>query len=71
MDFHLDLDTVVSSGPQEEVVPGTRVVWDEYSRQGIYFLLPQEPVISGSVLRYKAVFSPMTGDIVFNFSIDS
>lgn len=71
MDFHLDLDTVVSTGPQEEVIPGTRVVWDQHTRQGVYFLLPEEPVISGCALRYKAVFSPTTGDIVFNFSIDT
>uniref|UniRef100_A0A1B6I934 Protein arginine N-methyltransferase n=1 Tax=Homalodisca liturata TaxID=320908 RepID=A0A1B6I934_9HEMI len=69
LDVHLDSHTVVSTGPQSSPQPGQRVSWDPYCRQGVYFFLPQVPVTSQSHLDYKAVFSPTTGEITFNFAI--
>lgn len=36
MDFVLDEENIVTTGPTETIVPGEYVTWDCYSRQGVY-----------------------------------
>ncbi|XP_054287792.1 protein arginine N-methyltransferase 7-like [Macrosteles quadrilineatus] len=69
VDFHLDQDTVVSTGPQQPVVPGSPVQWDPYTRQGVYFM-PQVPVHADKdFYSYNAKFEYNANDIQFTFRL--
>ena len=65
MEWQLDAETCVSSGPMAEVVVGQLVSWDMDSKQGVH-LLPSPR--SASCLSYTATFVPSEGDFSFQFS---
>lgn len=71
MDVHLDADNVVTSGAQTPVTPGTiRPQFDPYTRQGVYFLVPQVPVTSTSTLVYSATFNCTSGEMDIRFDVE-
>jgi len=66
MDWQLDEETTVSSGPRTKVLSGSKVCWEPDSKQGVHLLpAPQ----SAASLSYSAVFDPEEGDFSFTFKV--
>jgi len=66
MDWQLDKETTVSSGPRTKVLSGSKVRWEPDSKQGVH-LLPAPK--SAASLSYMAVFDPEEGDFTFTFKV--
>merc|ERR1712181_192294 len=66
MDWQLDEETTVSSGPKAKGLSGSKVCWEPDSKQGVH-LLPAPK--SASSLTYSAVFDPEEGDFTFTFKV--
>ncbi|XP_032687508.1 protein arginine N-methyltransferase 7 [Odontomachus brunneus] len=68
VDWQLDTEISVSSGPMEEVVPGRRVSWDPFTRQGVHLFRKICDVTKGNVLSWSFTFIPQHGEVEFNFN---
>jgi len=66
MDWQLDEETTVSSGPRTKVLSGSKVCWEPDSKQGVHLLPTPTPAAS---LSYSAVFDPEEGDFTFTFKV--
>jgi len=66
VDWQLDEETTVSSGPRAKVLPGSKVEWEPDSKQGVYLLPAPTPATS---LSYSATFDPEEGDFTFAFHV--
>ncbi|XP_014226087.1 protein arginine N-methyltransferase 7 isoform X1 [Trichogramma pretiosum] len=73
VDWHLDQDNeiVVSSGPIVKIIPGERLSWDPYTRQGVHLPYEIKNVSSENSLRIRHKFNPKEGTMHFNFEIIS
>lgn len=71
MDWNLDEDVTISTGPVEQVVVGKNIVWDPYTRQGVYFLGKESKAVAeGSAsLKFTIKFDPETGSFDFEFGL--
>ncbi|XP_014204055.1 protein arginine N-methyltransferase 7 [Copidosoma floridanum] len=69
LDWHLDEDTVVSSGPTEDIFPGKRISWDPYTRQGVHLPPNTEKVTNENTLETFFKFNPQEGTLRFNFKM--
>ncbi|XP_064466661.1 protein arginine N-methyltransferase 7-like isoform X2 [Ornithodoros turicata] len=72
MDFELDSNTVVTTGPTEQVQPGRKVQWDHCSRQGAYFFKSGGHLIdmTHTNLTASIELNASSGTIQFTFVID-
>lgn len=69
MDWQLDSDLSISSGPIEEIVPGKRISWDPYTRQGVHLFRRVSNVTKESTLSWSFNFVPQSGEVEFEFNI--
>ncbi|XP_013792349.1 protein arginine N-methyltransferase 7-like, partial [Limulus polyphemus] len=72
VDYELDTDIHLTTGPQCDICPGHPVEWDMYTKQGVHLL--RSPVIvkdpSQNTIKYCAVFSPSDGTLTFKFEMN-
>lgn len=71
MDWHLDDEIVVSTGPIKEVVEGERISWDFHTRQGVHLLQDIKKVTSKDSLTSSFKFDPKEGTMQFYFELGS
>ncbi|XP_076279439.1 arginine methyltransferase 7 isoform X2 [Lasioglossum baleicum] len=69
VDWHLNSDITVSSGPKKEIQPGKRILWDPFTRQGVHLFRNITDVTQQSVLQWSFDFVPQHGNIKFDFHI--
>ncbi|KAL0118065.1 hypothetical protein PUN28_009028 [Cardiocondyla obscurior] len=69
VDWQLDSDLSVSCGPIEEIVPGKRVSWDPYTRQGVHLFRRVSNVTKESTLSWAFTFIPQSGEVEFQFDV--
>ncbi|XP_024868793.1 protein arginine N-methyltransferase 7-like [Temnothorax curvispinosus] len=69
VDWQLDSDLSISCGPIEEIVPGERISWDPYTRQGVHLFRKVFNVTKGSTLSWSFTFVPQSGEVEFEFDV--
>lgn len=70
IDWQLDPDLSISCGPTEEVIPGKRISWDPYTRQGVHLFHGISDVRTRrNTLLWSFTFVPQHGEVDFNFNI--
>ena len=69
IDWKLDEDIIISSGPLQDVWPGTSVIWDPYTKQGVYLFRSTKNITSMDQLCWSFDFSPKEGLMKFDFRI--
>lgn len=69
VDWQLDSDLSVSCGPIEEIVPGKRVSWDPYTRQGVHLFRTVSNVTKENTLSWSFTFVPQNGEVEFEFNV--
>ncbi|XP_066587278.1 protein arginine N-methyltransferase 7 [Prorops nasuta] len=69
IDWHLNKDITVTSGPIEEIVPGFRISWDPYTRQGVHLFKNILNVTNESHVSWSFNFVPQHGTMEFEFNI--
>ncbi|XP_076657785.1 arginine methyltransferase 7 isoform X2 [Halictus rubicundus] len=69
VDWHLNSDITVSSGPKKEIQSGKRILWDPFTRQGVHLFRDITDVTQQSVLQWSFDFVPQHGNIKFDFNI--
>ncbi|CAK9803941.1 Protein arginine N-methyltransferase 7 [Anthophora plagiata] len=69
VDWHLDSEITISSGPTAEVQPGKRISWDRFTRQGVHLFKDIARVTQRSVVSYSFNFVPQHGNVKFDFHI--
>jgi protein arginine N-methyltransferase 7 len=69
VDWDLDDDITVSSGPIDDIIPGSRISWDPYTRQGVQIFSEIVQVTNKSILMSSFNFIPEEGRIQFNFEL--
>lgn len=70
VDWHLDDDIVVSTGPTKKITVGERVLWDFHTRQGVHLLPDLKEVTSKSILTSSFKFDPKEGTMQFYFELN-
>ncbi|XP_022092026.1 protein arginine N-methyltransferase 7-like isoform X2 [Acanthaster planci] len=71
MEYQLDQETWVSTGPQLPVssAPSRDLAWDRHSKQGVYFIKSNPRVALGGQMRFDVSFNPSHGSIHFKFEV--
>lgn len=69
VEWHLNDDIVVSSGPTQQFIPGERISWDHYSRQGVHLLHKIKEVTNKDILKSSFKFNPEEGTMQFYFEL--
>ncbi|XP_076243274.1 arginine methyltransferase 7 isoform X2 [Calliopsis andreniformis] len=69
VDWHLDSEITVSSGPITEIQPGKRISWDPFTRQGVHLFRDIKTVTQQSILSCSFKFVPQHGNMKFDFLI--
>lgn len=69
IDWHLDIETTVSTGPLTQVIPGERIIWDKNTRQGVYLFRKIENVTSENILDWSLKFN-LKKDKIFEFDFN-
>ncbi|XP_076170688.1 arginine methyltransferase 7 isoform X2 [Ptiloglossa arizonensis] len=69
VDWHLNSEITVSSGPNAEIQPSKRISWDPFTRQGVHLFKNITSVTQQSVLLWSFVFVPQYGNIKFDFQV--
>lgn len=73
MDFVFDKEHTVTTGPTETVTPGKKVMWDRFTRQGVYLFDKsslQHCKDNGTVLTWMLDLNQQTGSIQYTFKIE-
>lgn len=70
-DFELDSENMVTTGPREKVQPGSKVCWDQCSRQGVYFFKNSGQHVEGgrTTLDWSMTMNPKSGTIQIAFGL--
>ncbi len=70
MNWHLDDDHVLSSGPASDVVVGEDIAWDVHSKQGVFFF-PRPNLCQKGVhsVCCTVTFVPKEGELNFKFNL--
>ncbi|XP_024947439.1 protein arginine N-methyltransferase 7 isoform X2 [Cephus cinctus] len=68
VDWYLDSNVIVSSGPVKKIQPGSRISWDPYTRQGVYLLRKINEVTEQDTLSWSLKFYPADGTMQFHFN---
>lgn len=71
VDWQLDAEISVSCGPTQEIVPGKRISWDRYTRQGVHIFRNIKDVSCDDLLSWSFAFVPQHGSVEFQFEIIS
>lgn len=69
LDIHFDESNTVSCGPQLPIQVGKPIMWDMYSRQGVYFMEQKTTVTSVDKLGYTFTFKPSSMEFICSFSV--
>lgn len=69
IDWKLDEDINISSGPLRPVQAGASVTWDPYTKQGVYLLGHAKHIKSVDKLYWTFDFTPKEGLMKFDFHI--
>ncbi|XP_046426802.1 protein arginine N-methyltransferase 7 isoform X1 [Neodiprion fabricii] len=69
VDWTLDASTEVSTGPIKDIVPGSNISWDPYTRQGVFLPRKNFAVTRNDLLQWSVHFSPISGAVQFTFKI--
>ncbi|XP_033210575.1 protein arginine N-methyltransferase 7 isoform X2 [Belonocnema kinseyi] len=69
MDWKLDEDISICSGPLQPVQAGASVIWDPYTKQGVYLLESAKRIKSVDKLCWTFDFTPKEGLMKFDFCI--
>ncbi|XP_017887941.1 protein arginine N-methyltransferase 7 isoform X1 [Ceratina calcarata] len=69
IDWQLDSEISVSSGPTAEVKPGERISWDPFTRQGVILFRDITDVTEESIISWSFSFVPQHGNIKFDFRV--
>lgn len=69
MDWQLDSEISTSSGPIDEVMPGKRISWDPYMRQGVHLFRIITKVKKGNTLSWMFVLDSLRSKIKLDFRI--
>ncbi|XP_043257673.1 protein arginine N-methyltransferase 7 isoform X1 [Colletes gigas] len=67
VDWHLNSEITVSSGPTTEIQPGKRISWDPFTRQGVHLFRDITNVTQQNVLQWSFVFVPHHGNMTCDF----
>ncbi|XP_012284304.1 protein arginine N-methyltransferase 7 [Orussus abietinus] len=68
VDWQLDNNTMVSTGPTKDIVPGTPISWYPFVRQGVHLCRNIIDVTSQHSIAWKLFFDPSEGNIKFSFN---
>ncbi|XP_047371347.1 protein arginine N-methyltransferase 7 isoform X2 [Vespa velutina] len=71
VDWQLDSEISVSCGPTQEIVPGKRISWDRFTRQGVHIFRNIKNVSCTDILSWSFVFVPQHGTVEFQFKINT
>ncbi|XP_014600290.1 PREDICTED: protein arginine N-methyltransferase 7 [Polistes canadensis] len=71
VDWQLDPEISISCGPTEEIVPGERISWDRFTRQGVHIFRNIKDVSCTDKLSWSFSFAPKHGSIEFKFNINT
>ncbi|XP_068970829.1 protein arginine N-methyltransferase 7 isoform X2 [Bombus flavifrons] len=69
VDWQLNSEITVSSGPTVEVQFGKRISWDPFTRQGVHLFKDITQVTQQSTVLWSFSFVPRYGNITFDFRI--
>lgn len=69
VDWQLNSEITVSSGPTVEVQFGKRISWDPFTRQGVHLFKDITQVTQQSTVLWSFRFVPRYGNITFDFRI--
>ncbi|XP_043471337.1 protein arginine N-methyltransferase 7 isoform X2 [Leptopilina heterotoma] len=70
IDWKLDNDIIISSGPQEIIKPGEPIIWDQHIKQGVHLLKNTKIVKSKDTLSWSFDFKPKEGFMKFEFHVN-
>ncbi|XP_051157383.1 protein arginine N-methyltransferase 7 [Leptopilina boulardi] len=70
IDWKLDDDVIISSGPQESIKSGAQVIWDPHTKQGVHLLKNIKSVKSKDTLSWSFDFKPNEGLMKFEFHVN-
>lgn len=69
VDWDLDSEITVSSGPTAKIQPGKRISWDPFTRQGVHLFRDITNVTQQNMLLWSFNFIPQHGNIKFEFRV--
>lgn len=69
IDWQLNSEITVSSGPTVKVQPGERISWDPFTRQGVHLFKDITHVTQHSIISWSFNFAPQSGNIKYDFRI--
>lgn len=69
IDWHLNSEITISSGPTVEIQSGTRISWDPFTRQGVHLFKDITHVTEQSTVLWSFSFAPQYGNMKFDFRI--
>ncbi|XP_078048314.1 arginine methyltransferase 7 [Augochlora pura] len=70
VDWHLNTEITVSSGPTRAIQPGTQISWDPFTRQGVYLFRDITDVTQQSILHWSFDFTPeLFTNMKFDFHV--
>ncbi|XP_076386191.1 arginine methyltransferase 7 isoform X2 [Megachile rotundata] len=69
VNWHLDSEITVSTGPTAEIQPGKRISWDPFTRQGVHLFRDITNVTQQNILLSLFSFIPQHGNVKFDFQI--
>uniref|UniRef100_A0A8D9EVJ1 Protein arginine N-methyltransferase n=1 Tax=Cacopsylla melanoneura TaxID=428564 RepID=A0A8D9EVJ1_9HEMI len=71
IDWYLDQDTKISSGPLSPIDPHSTkpIVWDPYSKQGVYFMTDFDEVNDSHIVRGQVEYNARETYTQFEFSV--
>nr|XP_034196568.1 protein arginine N-methyltransferase 7 isoform X1 [Osmia lignaria] len=69
VDWDLDSEITVSSGPTAKIQPGKRISWDPFTRQGVHLFRDISNVTQQNMLLWSFNFIPQHGNIKFEFRV--
>ncbi|KAF7995961.1 hypothetical protein HCN44_007928 [Aphidius gifuensis] len=69
IDWHLDIETTVSTGPLTQVIPGERITWDKNTRQGVFLFRKIKNVTCQNAIDWSLTFN-LKKDRIFEFNFN-
>lgn len=69
IDWQLNSEITVSSGPTVKVQSGERISWDPFTRQGVHLFKDITHVTQHSIISWSFNFAPQSGNIKYDFRI--
>lgn len=71
MEYDLEENFMLTSGPVKDVVLNEYISWDMFERQGVHLFRDTPKVSKGDTLYYDVEFNPETGEFEYYFSFGS